>query len=441
MTTTIGSLDLNAFSDLYSDSNQYFWFESNASATYGAGAHVTLVPDTSFISNPTGQNILMNTDGFSIRNGLLPMMTLDNDSLNFNVINTLSGTYTNTASFRADGATIGIVDDVCMNVNKSSITMVNKGVFEAFRLGFTDNSNADIDQIVTELPTIEYETKSVDLIAPIDYSFGAVEVSIYIKYGTNSSHSIVNHYTADGTKTFSSSPIPLGIKWDVTINSNVIVITCISEPTQSFNSLYMLITYKGESADPSLCIGYGNSVVPKSTCIGSSNMVKSPYGFAVGRNNYISDNGTSGGAAIGNNNEATGNIAIAFGYNAKASGNISYAEGNETEASGQVSHAEGYKSVAGGLHSHAQNFYTRAMSKHQTALGKYNVEDNANTYVVIIGNGTSSARSNALTVDWNGGIQMYLDSDGTSSSAATSGDDMELFNAIYNLGWYSDVIV
>lgn len=99
MTTTIGSLDLNAFSDLYSDSTQYFWFESNSSATYGAGAHVTLVPDTSFISNPTGQNILMNTDGLSIRNGLLPMMTLDNNSLDFNVINTLSSTYTNVASF------------------------------------------------------------------------------------------------------------------------------------------------------------------------------------------------------------------------------------------------------------------------------------------------------------------------------------------------------
>lgn len=99
MTTTIGSLDLNAFSDLYNDSNQYFWFESNSSATYGAGVHITLSPDTSFIANPSGQNILMNTDGISIRNGLLPMMTLDNDSLDFNVINTTVGTYTNVASF------------------------------------------------------------------------------------------------------------------------------------------------------------------------------------------------------------------------------------------------------------------------------------------------------------------------------------------------------
>ena len=99
MAQTIGSIDLNAFSDLYNDSNQYFWFEGNASATYGAGVHVTLVPDTSFISNPTGQNILMNTDGISLRNGLLPMMTLDNDSLDFNVIDTTSGTYTNIATF------------------------------------------------------------------------------------------------------------------------------------------------------------------------------------------------------------------------------------------------------------------------------------------------------------------------------------------------------
>ena len=107
MATTIGSLDLNAFSDLHSDLTQYFWFEGNASATYGAGVHVTLVPDTTFISNPTGQNILMNTDGFSIRNGLLPMMILDNDSLDFNAVDTSLGTYTTMATFGLTGATIG----------------------------------------------------------------------------------------------------------------------------------------------------------------------------------------------------------------------------------------------------------------------------------------------------------------------------------------------
>ena len=99
MTTTIGSLDLNAFNDLYSDSTQYFWFEPNSSAAYGAGVHVTLSPEASFIANPSGQNILMNTDGINLRNGLLPMMILDNDSLDFNLIDTTSGTYTSMATF------------------------------------------------------------------------------------------------------------------------------------------------------------------------------------------------------------------------------------------------------------------------------------------------------------------------------------------------------
>lgn len=43
------------------------------------------------------------------------------------------------------------------------------------------------------------------------------------------------------------------------------------------------------------------------------------------------------------------------------------------------------------------------MSEAQTAIGKYNANDSNNAFE--IGNGTSnSARSNALTVDWDGNI-------------------------------------
>lgn len=132
MAQTIGLLDLNAFSDLYNDANQYFWFEGNASATYGAGVHVTLSPDTSFIANPSGQNILMNTDGISIRNGLLPMMTLDNDSLDFNVINTTAGTYTNVASFSGNGAELFI--------DNSSVALFSDTV----RIGKNEDGNAKL---------------------------------------------------------------------------------------------------------------------------------------------------------------------------------------------------------------------------------------------------------------------------------------------------------
>ena len=38
-------------------------------------------------------------------------------------------------------------------------------------------------------------------------------------------------------------------------------------------------------------------------------------------------------------------------------------------------------------------------------MGKWNIEDNQDTYAFIIGNGTAdNARSNALTIDWNGNV-------------------------------------
>lgn len=121
MAQTIGSIDLASLKNLRDDLTQYFWFEPNASATYGAGAHITLVPDTTFISNPTGQNILMNTDGFSIRNGLLPMMTLDKNSLDFNVVDTTQGTYVSMATFGASGSRIGAENGMYISVDADSI--------------------------------------------------------------------------------------------------------------------------------------------------------------------------------------------------------------------------------------------------------------------------------------------------------------------------------
>lgn len=43
-----------------------------------------------------------------------------------------------------------------------------------------------------------------------------------------------------------------------------------------------------------------------------------------------------------------------------------------------------------------------ASGDRQTVIGKYNVEDTNNTYALIVGNGTSSTPSNAMTLDWNG---------------------------------------
>lgn len=163
--------------------------------------------------------------------------------------------------------------------------------------------------------------------------------------------------------------------------------------------------------------------------------------------------------AEGNYTTASRIGSHAEGLQTTASGYASHAEGQSTTAKGQASHSEGYDTTASGQFSHAQNYYTIATGANQTVIGKFNsatvsgsgtdsdpyVYTNVGDYAFIIGNGTyntTAKRSNALTVDWNGGIEMDLDVDSSASSstAATSGTDKDLFNAIISLGWYDDVI-
>ena len=60
------------------------------------------------------------------------------------------------------------------------------------------------------------------------------------------------------------------------------------------------------------------------------------------------------------------------------------------------------ENVASGAYSHAEGLGTIASSNNQHVEGKYNIEDNAYTYAHILGNGNSSTRSNAHTIDWFG---------------------------------------
>ena len=139
---------------------------------------------------------------------------------------------------------------------------------------------------------------------------------------------------------------------------------------------------------------------------------------------------------------ASGIYSHAEGKSTKSSGYASHAEGISTEASGQSAHAEGSNTIASGQSAHAQGLRTIALFNCQTALGAYNIADTpanlgyGSHFVVIIGNGSSVARSNALTVDWGGNVQMALDT--TASSGTTDGD---LYSAINTLGWASDVII
>lgn len=110
--------------------------------------------------------------------------------------------------------------------------------------------------------------------------------------------------------------------------------------------------------------------------------------------------------------ESTGDYSHAEGYDTRATGYVSHSEGSGSIASGAYTHAEGRLTRARGLFSHAQGLETTASHKSQHVEGEYNIIDTSTaatdargTYVHIIGNGTSdTARSNALTLTWDGDL-------------------------------------
>ena len=147
---------------------------------------------------------------------------------------------------------------------------------------------------------------------------------------------------------------------------------------------------------------------------GNSTEASGSYSHAEGYNTTASyDNSHAEGSgttasgyishAEGAGTKASGSYSHAEGNNTKASSDSSHAEGNSTKASGSTSHAEGNSTIASGDTSHAEGHYTKASSEYQHVQGKFNIEDAADKYAHIVGNGKNDiTRSNAHTLDWEG---------------------------------------
>ena len=130
------------------------------------------------------------------------------------------------------------------------------------------------------------------------------------------------------------------------------------------------------------------------------------YSTALGKGTFASgEAGLSTGLMT-----TAGREAFASGRQTKATGRGSLATGNTTVASGSYSHAEGQNTTASKTCSHVEGINTLASSNYQHVQGKYNIEDTADKYAHIVGNGTStSARSNAHTLDWSGNAEFAGD--------------------------------
>ena len=386
MTTTIGSLDLNALSDLYNDSNQYFWFEGDASATYGAGVHITLSPDTSFIANPTGQNILMNTDGISIRNGLLPMMTLDNESLDFNVINTTTGTYNNVASFGSTAIVIGEEAKANMHLTFNSLSMVDKDGAKFFEVG--DARNVDGIDTKRHIDTVTVNSAGSATIT-VESNISSI-VSVYVNFVELSS----SNYS------FSGKTVTIN---NLTPNSErTIEITYTTTDSAGYLTLGKRDS-SGNTGNYSVAEGY--NVISSGYCShaeGNDATASGYYSHAEGNNTTASGESSH---AEGRVTTASGDSSHAEGNNTTASAFCSHAEGDSTTASGYYSHAEGNYTIASRYCSHAQGDNTVADGDNMTAIGKFNTKNSGKAFV--IGNGTSDTdRSDAFTVDWSGNATM-----------------------------------
>ena len=135
----------------------------------------------------------------------------------------------------------------------------------------------------------------------------------------------------------------------------------------------------------------------------------------------------------GDNTTASGNFSHAEGSGTTASGGFSHAEGSGTTASGGSSHAEGSGTTASGGYSHAGGSRTIAAGDYQTAIGKYNIEDKTSAF--IVGNGTSTKRSNAMTVDWDGNLKTAGDiTNGNGVSLDTLNSNLiKCENVFYNV--------
>ena len=118
-----GSIDLKAIKkagDIASNTNQYFWFKDSGTDT---GAHITEIPQDTFESNPSGGNLLANTNGVAIRKGTDELATFSYDVVRGN---NEQGTKVSSASGRlalVPNATSGIPSILAYDVNGRPITM------------------------------------------------------------------------------------------------------------------------------------------------------------------------------------------------------------------------------------------------------------------------------------------------------------------------------
>lgn len=382
---------------------QHFWADDN-------GAHVSTEKD-----DPTGErNILMNSLGILLRQGSSWLASFSDSAVAF--YDGLGNAAANVvAQFGADGAVIGRASGAHVLVKPTYLmetTPSGDDMFEVGRIldddGYADY--VDVEQVDTATSvfalthrgqtikgyTYDDQTAAVT-IDPIAVSVNGTETNAYTLSAVAQAGGDVVHVTLD-TEALTGDVVQIAYR---TTASAVL-------------SMQFGIDVQA-TGDCSSAFGVG------SVASGTGAHAEGGYHTVRGDFTYYYGGGTAKGDAChaeGEETIASGLAAHAEGYRTVASGTYSHAEGERAVASGSRSHAEGFGTTANGFIAHAQNYGTKADYDYQTAIGKYNANNSANAFE--IGNGTSSNRSNAFTVAWDGTVTAAGEVKGASVEASVT---------------------
>ena len=203
------------------------------------------------------------------------------------------------------------------------------------------------------------------------------------------------------------------------------------------------LSYSGSSSSTrgatgiyATAMGYGTTASNEaSTAMGKNTTASGVHSTAMG---YLTTASGYSSTATGQNTTASDDFSTAMGNFTTASGYVSTAMGDNTTASGYSSTAMGKSTTASGNSSTAMGWSTTASDFASLSIGHYNSvnrtvtsggdatsfdTDNA---AFVIGNGTSSASSDAFVVRFNGNA--------TLSGNLTINSDERLKDNIQPLG-------
>lgn len=298
---------------IVSATSQYFWTVDGED-----GAHVTNIPQEQFLEDPSGPNLLANSNGILLRDGETYLSAFTPSGVTL-FDGAGSGTENVVGVFSSDGARVGYY-------GSSNVTITQEG------MNFCDSYGHSVGTIA---------------------SGTALDVSVVTQY-------------------FNPNQMASG---------QVVTIDFVGVPDFSSGTLDVLVAfYKPQTF---IMASYTGSVSAYGTVISNSDIV-------------VAASATTDGWRM----------TITALVDISRFEQMGYFGTHATWRTSAYAPKYEFGGIATGPYALAANKETIASGKYQTAIGRFNVEDTNDAYVLIVGNGSSdSNRFNALTIDWQGNVE------------------------------------